>query len=112
MSNQTSEGSMHCVVGRIWDIWSKDHGVINIHDLLPMEFAEIQQAAKFVGASGRRADELVANENGMLFVIDSCGQAHSVDPLQFVAILPNHQIHRPGQTTTEEHGRVSPGPVQ
>ena len=27
-------------------------------------------------------------------------------------VQQNHQIHRPGQTTTEEHGRVSPGPVQ
>ena len=87
---------VHLLVGRIWDIWSKDHGVINIHDLLPGEFVEIEEAAKFVGVSGRRADELVSNENGYLFIIDSCGQSHAVDPLRFVAIPPNVRDHRAG----------------
>ena len=96
MENNTSPAPLERVVGPVWHIWSKDHGVINIHDLLPMEFVEIQEAARFVGVSGRRADELVSNENGNLFVIDSCGGAHAVDPLRFVAIPPNPQDQRAG----------------
>ena len=95
MESNTSPAPLHPVVGPVWNIWSKDHGFINIHDLLPMEFVEIQKAARFVGVSGRRADELVANENGNLFVIDSCGGAHAVDPLRFVAIPPNIKLNRP-----------------
>jgi len=74
---------------RLWDVWSRDHGVIVVTDLLPMEWAEIQEAAKFVGVSGRRADELVANEDGRLYVIDSCGEAHAVAPVRFIAVPAN-----------------------
>ena len=86
----------------IFDVWSKDHGKISIHDLLPKQFTEIQQAANFVGVSGRRADHIVADEFGHLFIVDSCGTAHDVDPSLFVAISPESTVGNPMRTEDQK----------
>ena len=72
----------------VWRVWSKDHGTISAEDLTPAQWAEIQAAAGFRSVSGRRAGELVAEDGGRLWLIDSCNEAHAVDPLWFVGVAP------------------------
>jgi hypothetical protein len=70
----------------LWRLWSQDDGVVAVEDLTPQQWTAIQDAAGFRGVSGRRADSLVADEQGHLWVIDSTGHAHAVDQMRFVGV--------------------------
>jgi hypothetical protein len=57
--------------------------------MTPILFKELQRSAKFTGVSGCRADSIVSDELGHLFIIDSTGNSHSVNPVEFVAVSPD-----------------------
>jgi len=70
----------------IWKLWSKKHGIIDMRDITTEQWEEIKTAAAFRSVSGCKADELVANCDGTLWLSDSTDQIHAVDPLLFVAV--------------------------
>ena len=72
----------------LWKLWSKDHGIISVIDLDDQQWLEIQAAAQFSPGTGRRANDLVANDLGHLYLVDTCDEAHHVNPLLFVAVRP------------------------
>jgi hypothetical protein len=74
----------------LFDLWSHKDGVIQMTDITSEQWAEVCAAAKFHDVSGRRADTLLSDERGLLVLIDTCDEAHQVDPLKFVAVAPNH----------------------
>ena len=58
-----------------------------VNDLSGEDWTAMCDAARFRPVSGRRADELVSNELGHLYIIDTTGEAHAVDPLKFVGVI-------------------------
>lgn len=70
----------------LWRILSTAHGVLEVEELTGPQWAEIEAAAGFRGCSGCRADSVVADETGRLWLIDTTGEAHEVDPMRFVAV--------------------------
>ena len=74
----------------IFGIWGKKWaGQRPVAELSTSDWLDICDAAKFHSVCGNRMDEIVSCETGTLYVIDSCGEAHAVDPLLFVAVPPN-----------------------
>jgi hypothetical protein len=67
---------------QLFNIWSKDHGVLDILNLTVEQWEEIKAAANFTGT----ANEIVTNEDGILYLINSEGVAHEVDPLKFLGV--------------------------
>jgi hypothetical protein len=68
-------------------VWGQQFGGIkNFNDLTTSDWSAIKAAAKFTPVSGCRANDLVTDENGNLFIIDTTNNAHPVDPAQFVAV--------------------------
>ena len=63
-------------------------GPVAVDDLTTHDWRDMEDAASFKPCSGRRLDQVVTNEIGHLWLIDTTGQAHAVDPLRFVAVKP------------------------
>ena len=60
----------------------------SVENLTNEDMQEIEKAAKFRSVCGRRADSILSDETGLLWLIDSCGESHAVDPHCFVAVRP------------------------
>ena len=61
-------------------------GPVAVNDLTPQDWRDLESAANFKPCSGRRLDQVVSNELGHLWLIDTTGEAHAVDPMRFVAV--------------------------
>jgi uncharacterized protein (DUF608 family) len=67
---------------QLFNLWSKDHGVLDILNLTVEQWQDLQKAANFNGI----ADEIVSNEDGILYIISKDNSIHKVDPLKFVGV--------------------------
>jgi hypothetical protein len=66
--------------------------VTAVTDLSLDQWRALEAAANFTPCSGRRADSLVTDEIGRLWIIDTCGEAHAVDPLGFIAVRHDYGV--------------------
>jgi hypothetical protein len=74
-----------------WKVWQAGGSVTAVAELSVEQWEAMEAAARFKPCSGRRADSLVADEIGRLWIIDTCCEAHAVDPLQFVAVRHDYK---------------------
>ncbi len=82
-----------------WRVWQAGGSVTSVTDLSVDQWKALEAAANFQPCSGRRADSLVTDELGRLWIIDTCSEAHAVDPLAFVAVKAD-QDERDDQTAS------------
>jgi hypothetical protein len=89
--NHAAPEPVHQLVGQpCFDVWGRDFPatkIMPVSDLSGSDWSAICEAARFRPVSGRRADELVSNELGHLYVIDTTGESHAVDPVRFVGVI-------------------------
>ena len=66
-------------------IWSKQFGEFDACDLATDKWEALQKVAGFVGVTGCRAHYFAANDDGIIYLIDTCDKARQVPPTEFCA---------------------------
>lgn len=75
----------------LFNIWSKDNGIIHSDSITPDQWIAIRDAAGIDRLYGPKTDTLVSDELGHLYLIDDCGMARHVSPVDFVAVPTNQR---------------------
>jgi hypothetical protein len=57
-----------------------------LEDLRHDDWRALEAAAGFQPCCGRSSDSVVADDRGELYIIDTCGQAHAVDPAKAMGV--------------------------
>ncbi len=74
-----------------WRVWQAGGSVTAVTDMSVEQWKALEAAAGFKPCSGRRADSLVTDEEGRLWILDTRGEAHAVNPVQFVAVRHDYK---------------------